>query len=57
MKDYLATVSVSWNVGLNAESEEEAIKAIKEIFVDEYNIELKDNEISIISEISIVEKA
>ena len=45
MKEYYADVRVSWGTGFEAEDKEDFIIKLKEQFKEDYNIELKDNEI------------
>jgi len=44
-KDYMFTVTVTWNVALPATSKEEARNILIEEFAQEYNIDLTDDEI------------
>ena len=44
-KDYMFTVTVTWNVALTADSKEEARNILIEEFAQEHNIALTDDEI------------
>ena len=51
MPSYSSTVVVKWNNGtLEAEDKEHYIRCIKEQFLEEYGIDLSDNEIQDIVE-------
>ena len=51
MKEYLYEVKIEWGgVGIEAKNKKKAIECVKEIFMNEYNLELKDNEITITEE-------
>lgn len=51
MKQYYAVVKIEWvNFGLEASSKKEAIKVLKETFLEQYGIELDDKEIVEIKE-------
>jgi hypothetical protein len=46
-KEYTSTITITFNCNFEAENEEEYINQLKENFLEEYGIELQDNEISI----------
>lgn len=50
IKEYTAVVSVQWSTTLEAGSKENFIEKVKEQFKQDYNIDLADEEISIIEE-------
>jgi hypothetical protein len=46
MKQYYAIVKITWsNFGVEAKNKKEAIKVLKETYLDQYGIELEDKEI------------
>jgi hypothetical protein len=46
MKQYYAIVKITWsNFGVEAKNKKEAIKVLKETYLDQYGIELDDKEI------------
>ena len=46
MKQFYAVVQIKWaNFGLEARNKKEAIKVLKETFLDQYGIELETKEI------------
>ena len=45
MKEYYCDVRIDWGTSFEAESKEDFIIKLKEQFKDDYNIELKDDEI------------
>ena len=45
MKEYYADVRIDWGTSFQAENKEDFIIKLKEQFKDDYNIELKDDEI------------
>jgi len=46
MKTYRAVVKITWsNYGIDGINEEDAKKRLKELYLQEYNIDLEDNEI------------
>lgn len=47
IKEYTSTITITFNCNFEAESEEEYINQLKENFLEEYGIELQDNEITI----------
>jgi hypothetical protein len=50
IKEYTAVVSVQWSASFEAGSKEDFIEQIKEQFKEDYNIELVDDEISMLNE-------
>lgn len=47
MKQYNATIKITWtNFGIEANNKQEAIKVLKQTYLDQYGIELADNEIT-----------
>lgn len=51
MKLYYATIKITWsNHGIEANSKKQAIKVLKELFLEQYGIELDDKEIVEINE-------
>ena len=50
IKEYAAVVSVEWTTTFEAGSKEDFIKQVKEQFKEDYNIDLVDDEISILEE-------
>ena len=50
IKEYTAVVSVEWSTSLEAGSKENFIEKVKEQFKQDYNIDLVDEEISILDE-------
>ena len=51
MKEYYAEVKVEWGTSFEADNKEDFIEKLKDQFYDEYNIDLKDKEISVIESI------
>ena len=45
MKEYYADVRVEWGTSFKADNKEYFIIKLKDQFYDDYNIDLKDNEI------------
>lgn len=46
MKQYYATIKITWtNFGIEANNKKEAIKVLKDLILEQYGIELEDNEI------------
>ena len=45
MKKYYAEVKVEWGTSFGADNKEDFIEKLKDQFYDDYNIDLKDNEI------------
>ena len=45
MEDYYADVRVTWGTSFEAKNKQDFIKKLKDQFKDDYNIELKDDEI------------
>ena len=50
IKEYTAVVSVEWSTSFEAGSKEDFIEQIKEQFKEDYNIDLVDDEISMLDE-------
>jgi hypothetical protein len=51
MKTYTADVTIRFtNVGIEAENKTEAMKIVKEIYKDQYDIDLIDREIELIEQ-------
>ena len=51
MKQYYATIKITWsNYGIEANSKEQAIKVLKDLYLEQYGIELDDKEIVEIKE-------
>ena len=50
IKEYAAVVSVEWTTTFEAGSKEDFIKQVKEQFKEDYNIDLEDDEISMLDE-------
>jgi hypothetical protein len=51
MKQYYAIVKITWsNFGVEANNKKEAIKILKETYLEQYGIELDDKEIVEIKE-------
>lgn len=50
IKEYTAVVSVKWTTSLEAGSKENFIKKVKEQFMQDYNLDLADEEIAILEE-------
>ena len=50
IKEYAAVVSVEWTTTFEAGSKEDFIKQVKEQFKEDYNIDLADDEISMLDE-------
>ena len=50
IKEYTAVVSVEWSTSFEAGSKEDFIEQVKEQFKEDYNIELVDDEISMLDE-------
>ena len=50
IKEYAAVVSVEWTTTFEAGAKEDFIKQVKEQFKEDYNIDLVDDEISILEE-------
>lgn len=48
LSEFRAVVKVEYNMGLEAESEEQAIEIIKNMFEERHNIDLDDDEIKIL---------
>ena len=52
MKEWACQINLSINqFGVEAETEEDFIEAIKDMFMEEYNIVLNDNEITNVKQI------
>jgi len=52
MKEWACQINLSINqFGIEAETEEDFIEAIKDMFMEEYNIVLNDNEITNVKQI------
>ena len=51
MKEYYAEVKVEWATSFEADNKEDFIEKVKDNFYDEYNIDLKDKELSVIESI------
>ena len=49
-KEYTAVVSVEWSTSFEAGSKEDFIEQVKEQFKEDYNIDLVDDEISMLDE-------
>jgi hypothetical protein len=45
MKSYYADVKIDWGVDLDANNKDDFIVRLKELYKEEYNIDLKDDEI------------
>ena len=45
MKSYVFKITVKWTNIIEGKTKKEAIKRLKESFIDEFNIKLDDNEI------------
>ena len=56
IKEYTAVVSVEWTTTLEAGSKEDFIKQVKEQFKEDYNIDLVDDEISMLNDWLIEEE-
>ena len=56
IKEYAAVVSVEWTTTLEAGSKEDFIKQVKEQFKEDYNIDLVDDEISMLNDWLIKEE-
>lgn len=50
IKEYTAIVSVEWSTSFEAGSKEDFIEQVKEQFKEDYNIDLEDDEISMLDE-------
>tara|TARA_Y100000004_G_scaffold96742_1_gene108242 strand:+ start:309 stop:497 length:189 start_codon:yes stop_codon:yes gene_type:complete len=50
IKEYTAVVSVEWSTSFEAGSKEDFIEQVKEQFKEDYNIDLEDDEISMLDE-------
>ena len=50
IKEYTAVVSVEWSISFEAGSKEDFIEQVKEQFKEDYNIDLVDDEISMLDE-------
>ena len=50
LKEYTAFVSVEWSTSFEAGSKEDFIEQVKEQFKEDYNIDLADDEISMLDE-------
>ena len=50
IKEYTAIVSVEWSTSFEAGSKEDFIEQVKEQFKEDYNIDLADDEISMLDE-------
>ena len=50
IKEYTAVVSVKWTTSLEAGSKENINKKVKELVMQEYNLDLADEEIAILEE-------
>ena len=50
IKEYTAVVSVEWSTSFEAGSKEDFIEQVKEQFKEDYNIDLVDDEISMLDE-------
>ena len=50
IKEYSAVVSVEWSTSFEAGSKEDFIEQVKEQFKEDYNIDLADDEISMLDE-------
>ena len=50
IKEYTAVVSVEWSTSFEAGSKEDFIEQVKEQFKEDYNIDLADDEISMLDE-------
>ena len=50
IKEYTAVVSVKWTTSLEAGSKENFINKVKEQFMQDYNLDLADEEIAILEE-------
>ena len=50
IKEYTAIVSVEWSTSFEAGSKEDFIEQVKEQFKEDYNIDLVDDEISMLDE-------
>jgi hypothetical protein len=50
IKEYTAVVSVQWSTSFEAGSKEDFIEQVKEQFKEDYNIDLVDDEISMLDE-------
>ena len=50
IKEYTALVSVEWSTSFEAGSKEDFIEQVKEQFKEDYNIDLVDDEISMLDE-------
>lgn len=50
MKDYTIYVDLHFVNSINAESKEDALNLVKENFINDYNLELEDREISFTDE-------
>lgn len=42
-KDYGFFIRIEWNISVQADSEEEAKKIVKDVFAQEHNLDLDDN--------------
>ncbi len=56
IKEYTAVVSVEWTTSFEAGSKEEFIEKVKEEFKQDYNIDLVDDEISMLNDWLIEEE-
>jgi hypothetical protein len=50
IKEYTAVVSVEWSTSFEAGSKKDFIEQVKEQFKEDYNIDLVDDEISMLDE-------
>ena len=50
IKEYTAVVSVEWSTSFEAGSKEDFIEQVKEQFKEDYNIDLVDDEISMLND-------
>lgn len=51
MKNYEVEVTLEWVNSLEAKSKKEAIKRVKESFKEDYNLDIKDDEILAVREV------
>ena len=50
-KEYYAEVKVEWGTSFDADNKEDFIEKLKDQFKNNYNINLKDDEISVIQRV------
>jgi hypothetical protein len=50
-KDFVVEIEIKWSNGLQARDKEHAIEIVKDIFKQEHNLDLDDNEIISVDEV------